>query len=648
MKWPSLEDVPINSFTEHPYLSHQHPPCTRRCLSEDVSLASLYSFTIDYELARIAAVQLLSSCLGNAAEPTIIPGQQPGAGYDGPLSTCSGDCGDESPREGGVDERVGETPVVDSGVGKRPVVAEVKNYAGRMFTGRWRRRKTVPTSPNRSSTDGRPTDEVSGLEGGKVLGGRTRLVAFEQTGEAPKESLDLVSCPEFGRESPASQRETSGHVRYGPIPARNGAHRYRMLGRKFKRSKSVSAVSISSERSSLSGRERRLINRDSYIYSERRVFFNKPSSEHRSSPNLIAIAGMMIAIGELDRLSFMADSAVLARASGQITAPSSIDNSPKATAPPNTPITQSGLSSVSPSGISTPAPHAPPNSPMLMEGSPATSLTGPWPPGKYGRVKQILKSRLSEVHSSMEIPEESPEWSNFESFPQFFHQEDMTPEADTGYNNTPMFSPSSNPPANRYFNIGGANNDSESGTKPNDHETLEYASILATDNSSPKSASDGPNADTIPRHRTLTIDALCLHQQEEITSWKDLWKKGQISVPTPEHGAYPGIGDYHAVPCRTDNWSPSQGEPGDSDPFCAGEPGEHGAPGKETVGELKGLDGTGQELSVVERDEIGSEVDEVMELVSLRRRVSGLKSKGKDTLPHTLELQRMGKVTSRR
>ncbi|KAK3346815.1 hypothetical protein B0T25DRAFT_288888 [Lasiosphaeria hispida] len=532
-----------------------------------------------------------------------------------------------------------------------------------MFTGRWRRRKTVPTSPNRSSAEGGATqhgDVVPGLEGGKVPGERARLVAFEQNGEVTKPSLDLVSCPEFGRvsqetegqsksrESPASQRETPGHIHYGPIPPRNGAHRYRMLGRKFKRSKSVSAVSISSERSSLSGRERRRINRDSYIYSERRVFFNKPLSEHRSSPNLIAIAGMMIAIGELDRLSFMAESAVLSRAAGQIAAPSSVDTSPKATAPPNTPITQSGLSSVSQSGLSTPAQYAPPNSPMSMEGSPATSLTGPWPPGKHGRVKRMLKSRLSEVHPSTEIPEEPPEWSNFESFPQFFHQEDVTPGVDTGYNNTPMFSPSHNSPAAHYFDAAIATRGFTSEVKLNGHEAASgHVSSPASENSSPKSASEGSNSDTIPRRGTSTIDAPYLSQREEVTSWKDLWKKGRISVPTPEYDAYHGIEDGHAVPCQPDNWLPSQGEPGDSDPSCPGEPEEHRTPEKETVGELKGLGGAGQELRAVESDDSESESEEAMEVILSRRGVTELRNQGKNTLPDILELQRMGKTTKR-
>ncbi|KAK3321526.1 hypothetical protein B0H66DRAFT_173046 [Apodospora peruviana] len=140
-----------------------------------------------------------------------------------------------------------------------------------------------------------------------------------------QQSIDLASCPELGRPSqdspsPGEHRKPSPQnkrlqacLHEESPPIRETVHKFRSLGQRFRRSKSVSTVPTLSEFPNLDARERRRQSRESFILSELGAF----SPLHVFSgfrPDLIAIAGVMIATGELDRLTFRADDIAKVRA----------------------------------------------------------------------------------------------------------------------------------------------------------------------------------------------------------------------------------------------------------------------------------------------------------------------------------------------
>lgn len=196
-------------------------------------------------------------------------------------------------------------------------------------------------------------------------------------------------------------------------PTRENLYKFRLRGKILSRSKSVSAVTPTLEALRLSGRERRRINRVLYeIFPESAAdspLYNSPISGCRPGPHLIAIAGMMIAIQELDRLSFLAN-ALFPR---QEPAPTRVTWSKALAAPGSIPNTGSGISSVSHSVPTTP--FVPPNSPTSSEDNATCAATSPDQVGAYGRAWKARR-RLSEISMTADIPEEQ---SEFEPFPEF-------------------------------------------------------------------------------------------------------------------------------------------------------------------------------------------------------------------------------------
>ncbi|KAK3689641.1 hypothetical protein B0T22DRAFT_461938 [Podospora appendiculata] len=251
-----------------------------------------------------------------------------------------------------------------------------------------------------------------------------------------RQPLDVVSCPELGRlssESPSLLRLP--YTDHGSNPVREAVHKFRWLGRRLRRSKSVSTTTGGWE----AGKERRRRSRDTCeVFSESGLsthFYNLPSYR----PEIIAFAGVMIATGELDRLSSRADSIAKGGISDQDPATSSgISSSSVPSLPLNTPITQSGLSSISASGISTPftpggpaLPFAPANTPVSGAGTPiSTSISHSFYSRYYrGRWAQ---SRVSELRTSEHVVlEEPPYLSGLESFPSF-QPGTLTPTAGIG------------------------------------------------------------------------------------------------------------------------------------------------------------------------------------------------------------------------
>ncbi|KAK1829356.1 hypothetical protein QBC39DRAFT_332514 [Podospora conica] len=147
----------------------------------------------------------------------------------------------------------------------------------------------------------------------------------------PKMSLDIVSCPEFGPRTLDSEQRQKRHKL---CPAR-----------KLSRTQSASAATAPNPDPPIlrKPKPRGRLSTEIFTASDGLTpIFNTPLSRHRPSPSLLAIAGMMIAVGELDRLSLMADAEPLRLfAPPTVSPPSNIPSAPPTTPvppPPNTPV----------------------------------------------------------------------------------------------------------------------------------------------------------------------------------------------------------------------------------------------------------------------------------------------------------------------
>ncbi|KAK0649364.1 hypothetical protein B0T16DRAFT_129775 [Cercophora newfieldiana] len=331
----------------------------------------------------------------------------------------------------------------------------------------------------------------------------------------------------------------------------------RPFTRHLLRSKSMSAATMTSESYRLEGRERRRKNRVSCEIlsdSPSDPFHNPPPSQYCTSPHLIAIAGMRLAIEELDRLSILADQHPRPVALGQQLSPANSSNSSKVAGPSNTPNpTWSGLSSVTPSAPSTP--FVPPNSPMSSEDIPAFPSISHGISGKHSRRKRNTRSRLSEISNSPSIPEEPlipDEAPDFQSFPGFH---DSTRQA------SPV--PSIHAAAAHFFNPANLNLSSASELKLAGHQRCESPRSDCSDGSGLRVNSPVP-VPPLHSRRSVVLDELSLEGTEISMSWRRIWKQGQESVSTPTNSDC----ERHTVDCRPESWSPAQREPGSSD-FCS-------------------------------------------------------------------------------
>jgi len=378
----------------------------------------------------------------------------------------------------------------------------------------------------------------------------------------------------------------------------------------------------------LERRERRRKNRVSCeIFSDSICgpFRSPPPSEYGSSPHLIAIAGMRIAVEELDRLSIKANQYPTPSSPDQQPTPSTSGNPSKVVAPSNTPNTWSGISSVSPSVPSTP--FVPPNSPMSSEDTP-TYFIAQELPGKHSRGRRTVPSRLSEISNSTSMPEEPSipeEPLDFESFPDFHDNDESSTRQISP-------SPSVHSAATHYFSLANLSSSPASEIKLAGHSRCESPYSQHSEDSDPHFRSPQP---VLPpsRHRCSILDALCVEGGEVPTSWRQIWKQGQTSTPTPVMKQY--LTNQHAFDCHPDNRLDAQGEPEDFDLFGPSLLGTH------EFGEGESPLGTRHDAA-----DVRPRKENDGERTSVSTDHEGQNQRG-STLPGIPELERMGKVTER-
>ncbi|KAK4161839.1 hypothetical protein QBC43DRAFT_322878 [Cladorrhinum sp. PSN259] len=314
---------------------------------------------------------------------------------------------------------------------------------------------------------------------------------------------------------------------------RGAFHRFRQ---RIRRTKSVPEATPGNTSSSdtaafwqiQDAKERRRQNRDRYTDpAGPSPLLRSFSTARHASPGLIAMAGMMIAAGELDRLTFLADDIAKARQGGQgAVSPFSAITEEKI--PPNTPMSNAGGVGGNPalSGTATPlgrfVPFPPSNTPVVGEGGSPPQIS----PIKQNSGKRAGPSRLSEMHTleSAKSLDECLDVLRLESYPEFA-------ESEGGGENPGYFLSRTSTPKHqagaRYF--------------------------AGSDMGSAGVASEGK---------------LKGHDQCEDG---DAGYLGDISRSTPEKER-----DTHATECKEEEWSAKYGEPGDSDIFCHRLMGEEG------------------------------------------------------------------------
>jgi hypothetical protein len=195
------------------------------------------------------------------------------------------------------------------------------------------------------------------------------------------------------------------------------ADKIRSLGRIVRGSDGSSSQSttVSEYPTPLGGRERRRQARDTYELHSQSVtsspLFNFPTSEAAQSPidtpgrifDPLLRAGTLLATAELDRLSFLAQSAtgLGLEPSVQESYQETSGRSSAVDVPPNTPATRLGASSRAlPQVDGVLAPAAPANTPVSDISTPVTSGARHW-----SRRTRGAGSRLSQMSTSEEAPE---------------------------------------------------------------------------------------------------------------------------------------------------------------------------------------------------------------------------------------------------
>ncbi len=191
---------------------------------------------------------------------------------------------------------------------------------------------------------------------------------------------------------------------------------FRSLGRHFRHFNSSSVTLSTPEYGYHSGRERRRRNRDSYMACSESaassLLYNTPASGANPSPDIsqgvidpLAIAGMMIATAELDRLSSIADNrSITSRAER---APASSGGSSAANVPPNSPVLQTRQSSewaISlPSESSGGDTGAPANTPVSGASTPIPAVLATPHVSRSSYRRRATRSRLSEVYTPEDL-----------------------------------------------------------------------------------------------------------------------------------------------------------------------------------------------------------------------------------------------------
>jgi len=222
-------------------LPSRPPIHKRKSWSEDISLAVTHGITAHWELASLAAIQLLNSCAGmppeyssDLAGKTCIPPWDatpfaltrqyqdlpaktrarvsrsvPGdwsncehlltnAGYDGPLSTCSEESSVFEP-----DQRKLSAPEK-----RKPFNAGIINSSKKLIRTRWRRKQLAPEP---ESSGAQSTRSKRGAEDAESADTAASNLPLGSKGGNIKQSLDMASCPELGR--PSQESGVHGEVR---------------------------------------------------------------------------------------------------------------------------------------------------------------------------------------------------------------------------------------------------------------------------------------------------------------------------------------------------------------------------------------------------------------------------------------------------
>ncbi|KAK3348340.1 hypothetical protein B0H65DRAFT_572077 [Neurospora tetraspora] len=202
--------------------------------------------------------------------------------------------------------RRGSTPKSPKSRRRMPSDASRSNGTGRRatfaFNSGWQTQdglvKWNEGAPGRDSPDSSrsPDDDL----GGPSSPGQT------QNDDSRKQSLDMCSCPDLGREKDDEEaerpdlprRRTDGPQVHCPH------HHFRNV---FQRSQSVCPGELQLDTHRIQDpRSRRRLNREDELFLDSRTGAAGPlnnASAQEYSPKLLAIAGVMIATGELDRLS---------------------------------------------------------------------------------------------------------------------------------------------------------------------------------------------------------------------------------------------------------------------------------------------------------------------------------------------------------
>ncbi|KAK4192301.1 hypothetical protein QBC35DRAFT_552767 [Podospora australis] len=249
-------------------------------------------------------------------------------------------------------------------------------------------------------------------------------------------SESMAPCPEFGRIGRRSDNEASNntstqhprsHSHHGSSSLREAFHKFRQ---RLRRSKSISLPADLEAAEALyqDGKKRRLLNRDRLEDPAPSSPLFRPWLCRLPNPDLIAIAGMMIAAGELDRLSLLADDVAKARAAGGGgNTPGSTGLLSPEVGPPNTPFARSGISSplLSPLRPGDFVPFPPSNTPVYGTSEPAS------PARAAGR--RAGPSRLAKVHIMGSNSETGHAGLQLVSLPEFpdINEETYTSRATT-------------------------------------------------------------------------------------------------------------------------------------------------------------------------------------------------------------------------
>ncbi|KAJ3566578.1 hypothetical protein NPX13_g7084 [Xylaria arbuscula] len=543
-----------------------------------------------------------------------------GTGFDGPLSTNSGASSVPSPND------VSNTPLGPLSLANCMPCKTRKSKSGTSGSADWELNSGKGGDVSNSSgfdtpahnfLISSPSTEAADSDAGPLKrGGQAEA---SQLRNAPESALK--SCPDFYRRSysvtrPSTTIFTLDTVKelkppnYKQFDSSRHQHRHRIqntvskryhsLRNRLRRGRSSSMFSVRPEfPPPPAGKVRRYRSRNSneiWPSSEETPIFNTPESKNTpvqpsgQSAALLAGAGLRIATVELDRLT---DYSRSAKSSLEVARQSSSSG-------------ESDLNESESSSIVDPTPAVPSNSPAsFLSPLPMVSTT-PVSRSWQGLRSRRQHSRLSEVTTPDEIntaahtPEGSSAVSPVGTLTTYFTSkalEDALSEMESEGCETLMSEPLS---ILRSCPAHGASNPEPRSESAPVRTQLPFdsgeSSIVTEDPVITSPASEGSSVALLHHHHILlsgkskisepevsqrpliasaSLAAFTSEQNYKI-SLPTIIKRG---IPAPQYPTYPEENQTETdtasskkraskKPCHPDTWSPEQGEPGDSDPFC--------------------------------------------------------------------------------